>query len=129
MKRMTNSDLERLALEYKLRRSIEATAKSDAEAIRDQLLEQLRIRKLDEVTVGTTVITRKVKETRVWIIAELRKRLTRKLFAEAVPPTPKVAILDAAVKAGTLSAEDLDACVDHVDESRPYVDVRIVKAK
>lgn len=129
MKRMTNSELERLALEYKLRRSIEATAKADAEGIRDQLLEQLKIRKKDELTVGTTVITRKVKETRVWIIAELRKRLTRKLFAEAVPPTPRVGLLDAAVKAGTLSQADLDACVDHVEESKPYVDVRIIKAR
>lgn len=127
MPRLTNAKLVERALEYKAAKAREAAAKRDAELVRDELLEQLRIRKVDSLELGGVVITRKAKRTRVWSIEGLRKLLPRQLFAELVPPTVNARALDEAVKAGKVDSAKAKDCVVREDESAPYIDVRLVQ--
>lgn len=133
MARLSNTRIIELALAYKAAKArtrptaAQAEAEAEAAGLRDELLEQLRIRKTDKLELDGVVIGRKAKKTRIYSIERLRTAVSRSLFATVVPPTVDIAALDAAVKAGRIDPDVAEACLERTDEGTPYVDVRITK--
>jgi hypothetical protein len=133
MARLSNAKVVELAKAYKAAKATtrptpaQAAAEEEASLLRDELLEQLRIRKVEQLELDGVLITRKAKRTRIYSIDRLRERLSRRQLAIVVPPTVDLAALDAAMKRGEISEELAAECLERTDEGKPYIDVRLTK--
>lgn len=131
MGRMTDEQLVAMAIEYKAHKADEANARARADEVRDQLVDELRRRKVPTggvVEIDGWAIHHKAKRTKVWSADVVKKVVPRRLWPQVLRTEVAGPALEELAKAGVVSAEARAQCLVRVDESQPYVDVRPPKA-
>lgn len=72
-------------------------------------------------------LRKKAQRLRYYDVGALKKILSAKLRGTVVYEAVRVPVLDELVKSGQISGDAVKDCLDHVDVSEPYIDVRWAK--
>ena len=131
---LRDEDLVAVARKYRAARTNELQARTAADELRSQLLDEMKRRKQQTAELDNVVVTVKRKRQRDWDLDALRARLNRTQLRQVLTETVSTPAINALVKEGVLQkvtrvvdgveCELVDG-VEVVSWSSPYVDVTL----